>query len=61
MSYMLLCSNCRSLGVKGGELPARRLRLGRDTIEMSDGDEISVASEDAGDEEAIKEDNAGDE
>ncbi|KAJ8430803.1 hypothetical protein Cgig2_005210 [Carnegiea gigantea] len=52
--------NYRSLGVERGELPASRLRLGGDTIEMSDDDEISVASKDAGDEEATKEDNAGD-
>ncbi|KAJ8423840.1 hypothetical protein Cgig2_024298 [Carnegiea gigantea] len=38
----------RSLGVEGGELLASRLHLGRDTIEMSDDDEISVASEDTG-------------
>ncbi|KAJ8437374.1 LOW QUALITY PROTEIN: hypothetical protein Cgig2_020393 [Carnegiea gigantea] len=50
-----------SLGVEGGELPASRLRLGGDTIEMSDDDEISVASEDVGDEEATKEDDVGDE
>ncbi|KAJ8447480.1 hypothetical protein Cgig2_019474 [Carnegiea gigantea] len=61
MSYMLVCGNCRSLEVKRGELPASRLRPGGDTIEMSDDEEISVASEDAGDEEATKEDNAGDE
>ncbi|KAJ8428462.1 hypothetical protein Cgig2_012529 [Carnegiea gigantea] len=53
--------NCRSLGVKGGELPTSRLRLGGDTIEISYDNEISVASEDAGDEEATKEDNEGDE
>ncbi|KAJ8444456.1 hypothetical protein Cgig2_005978 [Carnegiea gigantea] len=53
--------NCRSLGVEGGELPASRLRLGGDTIEMSDDDEIFVASEDASDEEATKEDDAEDE
>jgi len=35
--------------------------LGGDTIEMSDDDEISVVSEDAGDEEATEEDDAGDE
>ncbi|KAJ8434820.1 hypothetical protein Cgig2_033542 [Carnegiea gigantea] len=56
-----LMSNCRSLGVKGGERPTSRLRLGGDTIEMSDDDEICVASEDAGDEEATKEDDAVDE
>jgi len=60
MPYMLVCSNCSSLGVEGGELPASNLRLGGDTIEMSDDNEISVASEDAGDEEATEEDNAGD-
>ncbi|KAJ8422133.1 hypothetical protein Cgig2_008647 [Carnegiea gigantea] len=32
-----------------------------DTIEMSDDDEISIASEDVGDEEATKKDDAGDE
>ncbi|KAJ8450566.1 hypothetical protein Cgig2_020203 [Carnegiea gigantea] len=53
--------NCRSLGSEGAELPASRLRLGGDTIEMLDDDEISVASEDAGDEETTKEDDAGDE
>ncbi|KAJ8446008.1 hypothetical protein Cgig2_012352 [Carnegiea gigantea] len=53
--------NCRSLGVEGGELPASRLFLGGDTIEMSYDNEISVASEDAGDEEATKEDDARDE
>ncbi|KAJ8439552.1 hypothetical protein Cgig2_007069 [Carnegiea gigantea] len=53
--------NCRSLGVEGGELPASRLRLGGDAIEKSDDDEISVASEDAGDEETTKEDDAGNE
>ncbi|KAJ8445906.1 hypothetical protein Cgig2_009835 [Carnegiea gigantea] len=53
--------NCRSLGVKGGELLASMLRLGGDMIEMSNDDEISVASEDADDEEATKEDDAGDE
>ncbi|KAJ8438784.1 LOW QUALITY PROTEIN: hypothetical protein Cgig2_009902 [Carnegiea gigantea] len=53
--------NCKSLEVEGGELPASSLRLGGDTIEMSDDDEISVASEDAGDQEATKKDNAGDE
>jgi len=61
MPYMLVCSNCRSLGVEGGELLASRLRLGGDTIEMLDDDEISVPSEDTGDEEATKEDDAGDE
>ncbi|KAJ8431304.1 hypothetical protein Cgig2_018376 [Carnegiea gigantea] len=50
----------RSLGVEGGEQPASRLRLGGDTIEMSNDDEISVASEDAGDEEVTEEDDAGD-
>ncbi|KAJ8433491.1 hypothetical protein Cgig2_018025 [Carnegiea gigantea] len=53
--------NSRSLGVEGGELRGSRLRLRGDTIEMSDDDEISIATEDAGDEEATKEDNAGDE
>ncbi|KAJ8428909.1 hypothetical protein Cgig2_011651 [Carnegiea gigantea] len=51
--------NCRSLGCEGGELSASRLRLGGDTIEMLEDDEISVASEDAGDEEATNEDDAG--
>ncbi|KAJ8444863.1 hypothetical protein Cgig2_029794 [Carnegiea gigantea] len=49
------------IGVEGGELPASRLCLGEDTIEISDDAEISVASEDAGDEEATNEDNEGDE
>lgn len=48
----------RSLGVEGGEQPVSRLYLGGDTIEMSDDDEISVASKDAGDEEATMEDDA---
>ncbi|KAJ8422109.1 hypothetical protein Cgig2_011152 [Carnegiea gigantea] len=51
----------RSLGAEGGELPASRLRLGGDTIELSDDDKISSVSEDASDEETTKEDNAGDE
>ncbi|KAJ8427958.1 hypothetical protein Cgig2_023253 [Carnegiea gigantea] len=51
----------RSVGVEGGEQSGSRLRLGGDTIEMSDDDEIYVASEDAGDREAVEEDNAGDE
>ncbi|KAJ8439630.1 hypothetical protein Cgig2_021006 [Carnegiea gigantea] len=50
--------NCRSSGSEGGELSASRLQLGGDTIEISDHDEISVVSEDAGDEEATKEDDA---
>ncbi|KAJ8444476.1 hypothetical protein Cgig2_024040 [Carnegiea gigantea] len=53
--------NCRSLGVEGGKLSASRLHLRGDTIEMSDDNEISVASEDASDEEATKEDDVGDE
>ncbi|KAJ8438309.1 hypothetical protein Cgig2_018789 [Carnegiea gigantea] len=53
--------NSRSLGVEGGELLVSRLHLGGNTIEISDDDEISVASMDAGDEEATKEDDAGDE
>ena len=61
MPYMLVCSNCKSLGVEGGELSVSRLCLGRDTIEMSDDDEKFVVSEDAGDEEATKEDDAGNE
>ena len=51
MPYMLVCSNCRSLGVEGRELLASRLRLGGDTIEMLDDDEISIASDDGRDEE----------
>ncbi|KAJ8436084.1 hypothetical protein Cgig2_000986 [Carnegiea gigantea] len=53
--------NCRSLGTEGGELPASRLRLGGDTIELSDDDEISIASEDTSDEETTKQDNASEE
>jgi len=60
MAYMLVWSNCRSLGSEGGELPASRLRLGGDTIEISDNNEISITSKDAGDEEATKDDDAGD-
>ncbi|KAJ8426145.1 hypothetical protein Cgig2_032836 [Carnegiea gigantea] len=48
--------NYMSLGVDGGELSASRLRLGGDIIEISDDDEISIASEDADDEKATKED-----
>ncbi|KAJ8422878.1 LOW QUALITY PROTEIN: hypothetical protein Cgig2_027361 [Carnegiea gigantea] len=62
--YIYVAENAgsvRSLGVKGGELPASSLHLGGDTIKMSDDNDISVASKDAGDEEATKEDNAGDE
>ncbi|KAJ8428623.1 hypothetical protein Cgig2_015741 [Carnegiea gigantea] len=53
--------NSKSLESKRGELPASRLRLRGDRIELSDDDEISVASEDAGDEETTKENDAGDE
>jgi len=60
MGNLLVCSNCRSLGSEGGERPASRLRLGGETIKMSDDDVISVTSEDAGD-EATKEDDAGNE
>ncbi|KAJ8435246.1 hypothetical protein Cgig2_005298 [Carnegiea gigantea] len=51
MAYLLVYRNCRSLGSKGGG----------DTNEISDDDEIYVASEDAGDEETTKEDDVGDE
>ncbi|KAJ8441226.1 hypothetical protein Cgig2_033950 [Carnegiea gigantea] len=54
-------ARCRSLGSEGRELPASRLRLGGDTMELSDDDEISIVSKDAGDEETTKEDDAGDE
>ncbi|KAJ8446385.1 hypothetical protein Cgig2_019278 [Carnegiea gigantea] len=46
----------RRRGAAGEQATSRR-----DTIEMSDEDEISVASEDAGDREAAEEDDAGDE
>ncbi|KAJ8424632.1 hypothetical protein Cgig2_032812 [Carnegiea gigantea] len=41
--------------------PGSRLRVEGDAIELSDDDEISIASEDAGDAEAAEEDDAGDE
>ncbi|KAJ8424605.1 hypothetical protein Cgig2_014409 [Carnegiea gigantea] len=53
--------DCRSVGVEGGEQPGRRLCVGEDAIELPNDDEISVASEDAGDAKAAEEDNAGDE
>ena len=61
MPYMLVCSNYRSIGVEGEKEPGSRLRLGGDTIEMSDDNEISVVLEDVGDREATEEDDAGDE
>jgi len=61
MAYVLLCMNCRSSDSEGGEQPALRLRLGGDIVELSYDDEISIASEDAGDEETIEQHDAGDE
>ncbi|KAJ8435277.1 hypothetical protein Cgig2_030032 [Carnegiea gigantea] len=58
-----MCNDGEEVGEERGDNEAgvKRLRLGGDTIEISDDDEISLASEDTGDEEATKDDNEGDE
>jgi len=61
MPYILVCGNCRSMGVEGGEQAGSKQRLGGDTIEMLDDGKISITLEDAGDREAAEKDNAGDE
>jgi len=53
----IVCFVCRA-GVRGsGECsddhPQTRVRVGGEVIEMSDDDEISVASEDVGEDEAV--------
>jgi len=60
----LICSCawlCRPLGSEGHEQPLSRQRLEGDLIEMSDDNNISVASDDAGDEDTIAPKNRGDE
>ena len=52
---------CWSLGSEGHEQPLSRQRVEGDVIEMSDDDEVFVASDDAGDKDTIAQENQGDE
>ena len=61
MPYKLVCRDYRYVGVEGGVQPGSRIRVGGDAIQLSNDDEISIASEDAGVAEAAEEDDAGDE
>ncbi|KAJ8420421.1 hypothetical protein Cgig2_012534 [Carnegiea gigantea] len=50
----LMANVLLSLVSEEGEQPQSRLHVGGDTIELSDDDEISITSEDAGDEETTE-------